>query len=330
MTAAFDRGADRRFVIFGAGAIGSVIGARLFEHGHDVVFVARGAGYEALSTKGLTLRSPEGETVLHVPVVPDLSSAGIRADDIVLLTMKGQDTAVALSALSATASASIAVICAQNGVENERMALRLFPHVYGMYVMCPATNETAGIVTAHSAPVSGILDVGRWPGGTDDLAEQVGCSLTGSSFSSKPCDDIARWKWGKLLTNLANAVEAICGVAARDGKVARLVSEEGVACLEAAGIAYAGVQEMASRRGDLLRPLVGGSSSWQSLQRRTGSIETDFLNGEIVLLGRLSGVPTPVNEAVQRCANDLARARRPPGSMTEADVLREARVTDRA
>ena len=39
----------------------------------------------------------------------------------------------------------------------------------------------------------------------------------------------------------------------------------------------------------------GGGSSWQSLARGTGTIETDYLNGEIVLLGRLHGVPTPVN-----------------------------------
>jgi 2-dehydropantoate 2-reductase len=162
--------------------------------------------------------------------------------------------------------------------------------------------------------------------GTDDLAERVASSLSASTFSSQSCDDVARWKWGKLVTNLGNAVEAICGVAARDGKLARLVNEEGVACLEAAGIAYASPQEMTARRGDLLKPLVGGSSSWQSLQRRTGSIETDFLNGEIVLLGRQSGVPTPVNEAVRRCANDLARSRRPPGSMAESDVLREAGI----
>ena len=46
-----------------------------------------------------------------------------------------------------------------------------------------------------------------------------------------------------------------------------------------------------------------GASSWQSLARGTGSIEADYLNGEIVLLGRLHGVATPVNAALQRLAN---------------------------
>jgi 2-dehydropantoate 2-reductase len=51
------------------------------------------------------------------------------------------------------------------------------------------------------------------------------------------------------------------------------------------------------------------------VQRGTGSIETDFLNGEIVLLGRLHGVPTPVNAAVQALANRIARERLAPGSL---------------
>ena len=59
----------------------------------------------------------------------------------------------------------------------------------------------------------------------------------------------------------------------------------------------------------------------QSLLRGTGSVEVDQLNGEVVLLGRLHGVPTPVNELLQRLTNELARDRRPPGSYDEAALL---------
>ena len=52
-----------------------------------------------------------------------------------------------------------------------------------------------------------------------------------------------------------------------------------------------------------------GGSSWQSLVRGTGSIEADHLNGEIVLLGRLHGVPTPVNAVLQRRARQAAATR---------------------
>ena len=55
--------------------------------------------------------------------------------------------------------------------------------------------------------------------------------------------------------------------------------------------------------------------------RGTGDIEADYLNGEIVLLGRLHGVPTPLNATFQQLPNELAAARCEPGSVTEAEVL---------
>jgi 2-dehydropantoate 2-reductase len=74
-----------------------------------------------------------------------------------------------------------------------------------------------------------------------------------------------------------------------------------------------------------MRPIRGlpraGGSSWQSLTRGTGSIETDYLNGEIVLLGRLHGVPTPVNALLCRLANEMAAARRAPGGLSPEAFL---------
>jgi 2-dehydropantoate 2-reductase len=85
--------------------------------------------------------------------------------------------------------------------------------------------------------------------------------------------------------------------------------------------------EDAARRGTLLTPRpVGdqrrmGGSTWQSLTRATGSVETDYLSGEIVLLGRLMRFPTPINERLQVLANEMAIRHEPPGSMTVAEVL---------
>ena len=75
---------------------------------------------------------------------------------------------------------------------------------------------------------------------------------------------------------------------------------------------YATGEEDKVRRGDLMRSVPiggqdrGGGSTWQSLARG-GAVEADYLNGEIVLLGRLHGVPTPVNELLQRRRNAAAR-----------------------
>ena len=63
-----------------------------------------------------------------------------------------------------------------------------------------------------------------------------------------------------------------------------------------------------------------GGSSWQSLARGAGSIEAEFLNGEIVLLGRLHGVATPVNALLQRLAVRAAAEGAPPGSWRVEDL----------
>jgi 2-dehydropantoate 2-reductase len=52
-------------------------------------------------------------------------------------------------------------------------------------------------------------------------------------------------------------------------------------------------------------------------------VETDYLNGEIVALGRRYGIATPVNELLQRRANEMARQVQTPGSVPVSELLEE-------
>ncbi len=311
-----------RLVVHGAGGIGGVIVPRLHQSGHDVVAIARGAHLERWRADGLRLQTPDEDVVLDVHVVGHPDELTLGADDVVLLTMKSQDTVAAIADLPP----DVAIVCVQNGVANEREALRRFERVYGVCVMCPTSFVEPGVVQAQSAPITGLLDIGRYPDGIDDTAEAVAAALRASTFESEPRPDIMRWKHAKLLMNLGNAVQALCEPGGTKELHDRLRAEA-LAAYAAAGVAYASDEEDRARRGDLLttRPIDGamrgGGSTWQSFARGTGSIETDHLNGEIVLLGRLHGVPTPANALVQRLANDAARRRLPPGSMTAAEIL---------
>ena len=314
---------------YGAGAVGGVVGARLTQAGRDTVLIARGPHLEAMRSGGLTVRSPAGDETVEVRAVASPDEAGVGPGDVVLLAMKSNDTHAALEALAAAVSdpATIAVVCLQNGVANERAALRRFPDVYGISVMCPTAHLEAGVVEAACHPVEGVLDIGRFPVGVDETAEAVAGILSTATFVSQPRPDIMRWKYAKLLLNLGNAVDA---AVAPDDDARRLVDlarAEGEACLAAAGIDVVPAAEERARRKGVLnlegrdrvdRP---GGSTWQSLARGTGSSEVDYLNGEIVLLGRLHGVPTPVNELLRRVANELAAARRPPGIRSAAGLL---------
>jgi 2-dehydropantoate 2-reductase len=316
-----------RFVIYGAGGIGGAIGGRLHQAGQDVVLVARGDHLAALRENGLTVRSPAGTAVVAVPAVGHPAEAGLGPGDVVVLAMKSQHTTDAVAELAAVAPPDIAVACAQNGVANERRALRTFPDVYGIAVMLPATHLSPGVVDAWSAPVTGMLDIGRYPAGVDATAEAVAAAFAGATFDSEPRPDVMRWKYRKLEVNLGNAAEALAGPAARSSGLVERAGAEAAAVFDAAGIDRASAEEDMARRGDLLqmRPIDGdrwqGGSSWQSLARGADTIETDYLNGEIVLLGRLHGVPTPVNELLQRLAREAAADGRPPGAMSADEVL---------
>ena len=329
-----------RYIIIGTGAVGGAVGGRLAQSGRDVVLVARGAQYEALRDRGLRLVTPDGPHTHRLPTVDGPDALGeLRADDVLVLAVKTQDSAAALEAWGpvpvaggGTAADRLPVVCAQNGVESQRLALRRFRRVYGVCVWLPATFVEPGVVSAAGTPLTGILHLGRYPHGTDETARRIAADLSASHFEAPVVADVTRWQYAKLLGNLANSIEAVSGVLTSEEGIALYgrVRAEGEAVLAAAGIAYASDEEQKEARADKIRfePFNGSErgagSSWQSLNRGTGTIEADYLNGEITLLGRLHGVPTPLNGLLQRLANDFARERRAAGSMPVCELVRLA------
>ncbi len=305
--------------------MGGVIGGGLALGGLDVSLVARGDHLAALQDRGLDFRHHGGTDVLALPAVEDPAELKLTAGDVVILAMKTQHTEAALDVLAAGSPPGIAVVCAQNGVENERLALRRFANVYGLCVLLPGSHLEPGVVVGSGQPMFGVLDVGRYPTGSDDLAEEIAAALTAGNFRSEASDAVMRHKYAKLRVNTGNALDAACGPGSRSSDLTARAAAEALAVFEAAGIDVATKAEVDDRReGFSMAEVAGqgrsGSSSWQSLARGSGSIEADFLNGEIVLLGRLHGVPTPVNEALRRLANRMAAAGEEPGSLTLAEV----------
>lgn len=299
--------------------------ARLVQGGHAVTAVARGRQLAVLQSRRLTLATPSGKASVSIPVVghPEAISWGDR--DIVILAVKSQDTVAALDALSAVAPASITVVCAQNGVENERVSLRRFSDTLGMCVMCPATFLEPGLVEVAAEYPSAILDVGQYPNGLTDRTVRIARILRAAGFASEPRVDIMRWKYAKLLLNLGGVVEALCGDQPASKELAARLHDEGRRCLDAAKIDYVATQDLQQRSSALRRdgaPFVrAGGSSWQSLVRHTGTIETDYLNGEIVLLGRVFGIPTPANLAMQATARAASAGSSMPGSFDAKALL---------
>jgi 2-dehydropantoate 2-reductase len=312
-----------RYVVFGAGAVGGVVGGLLSVSGRDVALIARGAHLAAIRQDGLTVQTPDATHSVKVDVAGSPEELGIHSGDVVFLGMKGNDTGAAVQALARVADPQTPVVCLQNGVANERVALRHFENVYGVCVMCPTTHLQPGVVRADCAPVPGILDTGRFPSGVDATVSQICDDLRRAGFHSEPQPDIMRWKYAKLLTNITNAPDSILERGPDRQAVLSAVRAEAVSILDSCGIPYASDEEDARRRGDILQvpgPRDGGSS-WQSLMRGTGSIETDYINGEIVLLARERGLSAPYNENAQRWANRFAWEHRTPRTLAASDWM---------
>jgi 2-dehydropantoate 2-reductase len=312
----------------GAGGIGGTIGARLHQAGYAVALIARGPHGAAIRERGLTLETPEERVTLRIPAYARPDDLSWRPDDMVVLAAKSQDTDGAARDLYAAAG-DVPVVSAQNGVANERTLARWFARVHGMCVMMPTAHLEPGVVQAHSVAATGILDLGGFPEGTDEVDEDLAAALRASRFECVARPDIMRWKYRKLVNNLGNAVQALCGRGLDSTEAMRaldLLTAEADAVFAAAGIDPVTDEEDEVRRADhlQLRPIGdeprAGGSTWQSLTRGSG-LETDFLNGEISLLGRLHGVPTPANARVQALMADAARRGAAPGSMSAVELL---------
>lgn len=309
-----------RFIIYGAGGIGGTIGARLFQHGHEVILIARGGHLRAIQERGLIFKSPHETETLPIPCFGYPSEIRFREGDVVVMTMKSQHTHEALEALRDAAGEDIPVICCQNGVANERMALRIFHRVYGMVVLLPASHMEPGIVQTEAKTTTGILDAGCYPAGTDSIIEEVTRILSASNFEAKPDPNVMRWKYAKLLRNIGNSLQALCEPGEEAQDISGMMVHEALDCYKATGIDCASRDEVSNRRADHIQtaPVDGkgraGGSSWQSIARGTGNIEADYLNGEIVLLGKLHGIATPANRVLQQLANKLAKEGDKPGS----------------
>ena len=319
-----------RYVIVGAGAIGGTVGAVLTRAGIPTVLVARGRHAETLAAAGLTLRTPDG--AFHTPVTAVSGAEHLRLtpDDVLVFTTKTQQLDVALQqwvdqpvhgpdGVLGTAGDLLPVLTALNGVAAEEKALRYFRRVFGVCVWLPAVHLEPGEVIVRSWPVVGQFHIGRWPASLStpadgQLLQRLAATWTAAGIRMRVVDDVAPWKYNKLLSNLANAAGALSADGADLTQVVAALRAEGEHVLRDAGIEFVSFEISTAARADGPTPRsVPGrntgpsNSTWQSLSRNTGNVETDFFNGEIARLAHRHGVAAPINAALARAARSAVR-----------------------
>lgn len=326
--------AERRYVVVGAGAVGSSLGGHLSRTGQDVLLVARGEHGTVLRERGLRLVTPDETLDLRLPTAGSVGELGFRPSDVVLLCVKSQDTQGALQQLRAGGAnlRTVPIVCFQNGIANEDMALRYARNVYGAVVSGTSFFLEPGVVHNAMQGGAGVLVLGRFPRGVDPFLEDFAGTLRRATYAVQLHPDILRAKAAKLITNLGNAVLAITDGRGDVEACLAAARAEGQRVLDAAGIP---VDERPARADAADHPrlaLPAGfrvvGSTWQSMTRGAASIETDFLNGEIVRLGRLHGVPSPINEVLQEVAQRVHRLRQRPGAHSADELLQLARIRE--
>lgn len=313
-----------RTIIYGAGAIGGGVGGHLARSGQDVILMSRTGHVKAINEQGLRLVTPGGTHIIHAPAVTSPEQISFKPDDVVFISVKAQNAAEALLQLSKVVR-DIPIFCFQNGVGNEEVAARYFKRVYGVVVRLSASHLADGEVTVYGDP-PGSLIIGCYPRGIDELAEAVAKGLRSAGFFVMLTPDIMPYKWGKLISNLFNAVGAITSATGKDVEgIIEAAQQEARGVLSQAGIRWVSMEQLAKEWPEAAAPpratLDRGArnSTWQSLARGQ-TVETEYLNGEIVRLAKQSGTKAPINEQLLKISDEMATNHEPPGKYTPAQL----------
>jgi len=298
--------------------------------GVSTVLVARGRHAEVLASSGITLRTPDGIFGTAVTAAARPEDVPLTDRDVLVFTTKTQQLDAALQewvdqpvhgphGVIGAAGEWLPAMTALNGVAAEEKALRYFARVFGICVWLPAVHLEPGEVIVRSWPVAGQFHVSRWPASIstrDDVAllTALAEAWSAAGILVRITDDVAPWKYNKLLSNLGNAVGALSAEGADVGQVVAVVRDEGEQVLRYAGIEFVSFEVSTAARADGPTPRrvpgrnTGASNStWQSLSRNTGNVETDYFNGEIVRLAHRHGIAAPVNAALARVARAAVR-----------------------
>jgi 2-dehydropantoate 2-reductase len=312
-----------RIAVIGAGAIGSVVGGLLARAGEDVTVIGRRPHVDAVNRNGLRIDGVVGTMQVRVRAVERLDFV----PDLALLTMKTQSVAAAAREIRPFV-AGVPVVTMQNGVRSDELVADVLgkEDVLSCVVVLGATFLEPGSVTYTT---QGVLVLGAPFGSIDERTRSVAATLN-KAIPTHLSANIAGAHWTKLIVNENNALPAVTGLSIQEvnqrpalRELSVLLMKEAAATIAAAGIKLASLPGLpktalrtmlslptpvASRLLKLLSRSLGKApalgSTLQSV-RRGETTEIDYLNGEIVVLGKRIGRPTPYNAAVVKLVHQV-------------------------
>jgi 2-dehydropantoate 2-reductase len=186
-----------RLAVLGSGGTGGYYGALLAKGGHDVAFIARGAHLEALQQRGLTVRTPEGESTVSVTAVADTKR--LAPVDIVLFCVKSYDTEPAAQALAPLMARDTAVITLQNGIDNVDAIASVVGSgaVLAGAVYIALQLASPGVVLRTGG--EGRIVFGELSGAMTERVRRIASAFEQSRIPREVSTDINRVLWEKFL-----------------------------------------------------------------------------------------------------------------------------------
>ncbi len=326
-----------RACVFGAGAIGGLLAARLSASGEDVTVVARGAHLAAIRERGLRLVEDGGdEVVARVRAVERAAEAGEQ--DVVVLGMKAHQLAPVVSEVKALAGPRAVIVTAQNGIPWWYFAKHGGPHEGtrlesvdpgGVIAATLDADRVIGSIVYPAAEIAAPgmirhvegnrITLGELDGADTERVRALAEVLRRAGFKARVTGDLRSELWVKLWGNstfnpisaLTHATLAdICGFPPTRALAAAMM-REAQAVGEKLGVRFgiplekriAGAESVGAHKTSMLQDVEAGRPT-----------ELEALLGAVVELGRVTGTATPNLDAVHALASLLERTMRAAGA----------------
>ncbi|MCS4542045.1 MAG: ketopantoate reductase family protein [Euryarchaeota archaeon] len=294
-----------KVLVMGAGAVGSVVGGMLAKSGNDVTLVGRPWHMDAIKNNGLKISGLWGEFKVDVKAV--YSTEDIEPQDLILMTTKAYDTEGAVKQILHLVKSDTLILSLQNGIGNCEIIEKYIPKsvlggmvITGFEIVKPGEVR----VTVHAESVK----IGELDGKITERAKRVVDMFNQAGIPTELSQNIRSVIWGKALYNSAlNPLGAILKVkygelaAGGTWKTIEKIIEEAfeVARAEKIELKWKNTDEyLEYLKSHQLPPTSEHRSSMLQDIEKGKKTEIDFLNGVFVELGKIHGIPTPVNETL--------------------------------
>jgi 2-dehydropantoate 2-reductase len=319
-----------KICIFGAGAIGGLMGAKLAAKGDvDVTFIARGPHLAAMRENGVKLISEGTEQIVHPRCVESAEEAGPQ--DYVLVTLKAHSLPSAAKQMQPLLGPDTAIVSAVNGipwwyfhglggayegrivqsVDPDGQVSALLPPSRAIgCIVYPAAEVTAPGVIDHS--YGDRFSLGEPDGSRSPRAQALSEALIAAGFKAPVRPKIRDELWVKLWGNMAfNPISALTTatldvLTGDEGQrgVARAMMLEGQRVAEALGVRFAidvdkriaGAAEVGAHKTSMLQDLERGRP-----------MEIEALLGAVVELADWVGEAAPISRTVLALVRARAR-----------------------